>query len=1136
MKPSLHLLSYVCLNLAMGAIVWAQQKPELVVQTGHSDIVDSLAFSADGQTLATGSRDQTIKLWAVASGHELRTLRGHSNWVASVALSADGKTLASGSYDKTIKLWDVATGRELHTLTGHSNFVVSVAFSPDGKTLASGSYDKTIKLWEVATGRELRTLTGHPRAVSSVAFTSDGKTLASGSFDKTIKLWEVDTGLEVRTFRGHSESVTTVSFSADGKMLASGSEDNTIKLWEVATGRELRTLTGHSGYVHSVAFSADGKMLASSSEDKSIKLWIVATGQELRTLTGHSGQVYPIAFNADRKTLASAGLDKTIKLWDVATGRELRTLVGHTSDVYFVTLSATGMLLATGNNDGTVKLWEVATGRGLRTLASRNGWINTPAAFSPDEKMLASVADGNAIKLWDTATGRELRMLAGHAKAVTSVAFSGDGKILASGSEDNTIKLWEVATGNELRTLKGHSEAVSSVAFSADGLTLASGSFDNTIKLWEVATGSEFRTLTGHTDAIYSVAFSGDGKMFASGSWDKTIKLWDVLTGRELRTLRGHSGAVTPVAFSADGKMLASGSHDKTIKLWEVATGRELRTLTGHSAWVDSVAFSTDGRFLLSGGWDTDLKLWRVDDGEQLASLIALDEKDWAVVTPEGLFDGSPNAWKKLIWRLDNNTFKFAPVEAFFQEFYRPGLLQEIMSGKRPKPPTKNLSEVDIRQPSVTITRVNEQPVLEQGLGQAFALANSVITRGVEVEIQVTDNTSDPSRSSQAATSGAQDLRLFRNGSLVKLWKGNLFDGQNGCEPTTTRSNEPRRAVCKAKVPLVGGDNNFTSYAFNQENVKSNDSEALVKGADGLNRTGVLHVFAVGVNDYENKAFNLSYAVPDAEDFGAELKKQQEKLKNYERTEIIPLYNEQATKEKILGVLKDLAARVQPEDSVVVYFAGHGTVGSCLSATTQQVNAKDRFYLVPHDLGYHGAIPDRCEQKLLDEVAHHSISDEELTRAFEGIDAGQLLLVIDACNSGQALESEETRRGPMNSRGLAQLAYEKGMYILTAAQSLQEAKADKKIAKGHGYLTYALVEEGLKTKAAADRDGNVLLREWVDYAVQRVPRMQQAEAAERRRLVKKQVSKTAKEEEDVQTPRVFYRREPDLKPLIVARP
>src|SRR6185295_2718482 len=120
----------------------------------------------------------------------------------------------------------------------------------------------------------------------------------------------------------------------------------------------------------------------------------------------------------------------------------------------------------------------------------------------------------------------------------------------------------------------------------------------------------------------------------------------------------------------------------------------------------------------------------------------------------------------------------------------------------------------------------------------------------------------------------------------------------------------------------------------------------------------------------------------------------------------------------------------------------------------------------------------------------HSISDRELEQAFEHIDASDLLMVIDACNSGQALESEEKRRGPMNSKGLAQLAYEKGMYILAAAQGYQAALEAAQL--GHGYLTYALVEEGLKTPLAdtAPKDGQIVLREWLDYSTQRVPIMQ----------------------------------------------
>jgi serine/threonine protein kinase len=245
-----------------------------------------------------------------------KTLTGHSNWVLSVVYSPDSRYLASGGSDNTIKIWEVATGKQLRTLTGHSSGVRSVVYSPDGRYLASGSWDKTIKIWEVATGKQLRTLTGHSHSVNSVVYSPDGRYLASLSGDKTIKIWEVATGKELRT---HSlmGSFVEPMVSPDGRYLASVSGDKTIKIWEVATGKELPTLTGHSREVRSVVYSPDGRYLASGSSDKTIKIWEVATGKELRTLTGHSGSVRSVVYSPDGRYLASGSGDNTIKIWRV---------------------------------------------------------------------------------------------------------------------------------------------------------------------------------------------------------------------------------------------------------------------------------------------------------------------------------------------------------------------------------------------------------------------------------------------------------------------------------------------------------------------------------------------------------------------------------------------------------------------------------------------------------------------------------------------------------------------------------------------------------------------------------------------------------------------------------------------------
>ncbi|MCA2605172.1 WD40 repeat domain-containing protein [Microcystis sp. M26BS1] len=465
---------------------------------GHNMRVTSVSFSRDGRTLASGSRDNTIKLWNIRTGKEIRTLQGHNSRVSSVSFSRDGKTLASGSDDKTIKLWNVETGQEIRTFKGHNGSVFSVSFSPDGKTLATSSGDNTIKLWNVETGQEIRTLSGHNSFVRSVSFSSDGKTLATGSGDKTIKLWNIETGQEIRTFKGHNKPISSVSFSSNGKTLATGSDDKTIKLWNGSTGQAIRTLKGHNGSVFSVNFSSDGKTLATGSDDKTIKLWNVETGQEIRTLQGHNKPVTSVSFSRDGRTLASGSWDNTIKLWDIETGQEIRTLSGHNGYVYSVSFSPDGKTLATGSGDKTIKLWNVETGQEIRTLKGHNG-------------------------------------------SVFSVNFSSDGKTLATGSDDKTIKLWNGSTGQAIRTLSGDNSIVFSVNFSSDGKTLATGSDDKTIKLWNVETGKEIHTLTGHDRSVTSVSFSPDGKTLASGSWDNTIKLWNGSNGWDLDALMGRS-------------------------------------------------------------------------------------------------------------------------------------------------------------------------------------------------------------------------------------------------------------------------------------------------------------------------------------------------------------------------------------------------------------------------------------------------------------------------------------------------------------------------------------------------------------------------------------------------------------------
>ncbi|HEY9811434.1 MAG TPA: serine/threonine-protein kinase [Halomicronema sp.] len=274
----------------------------------------SVAVSPDGQTVATGSFDGSIKLWNLPTGGMETLLAGHFGAVWAVAISPDGQTLASASSDKTIKLWNIRTGELVETLEGHNGSVFAVAFSPNGKTLASVSEDKTIKLWDTRTGIEQRTLNGHSDEVQTVAFSPDNKTLVTGSSDGTLKLWNAKNGKLQRTLKGHNDAVWSVAISPNGEYIASGSWDNTIKLWSLSTGEILNTFIGHNAQVQSVAFSPDGDTLASGDMNGTIKLWQVGSGGLVGTLKGHSALV-KLAFNPQGKMLVSGSFDDTVKLW-----------------------------------------------------------------------------------------------------------------------------------------------------------------------------------------------------------------------------------------------------------------------------------------------------------------------------------------------------------------------------------------------------------------------------------------------------------------------------------------------------------------------------------------------------------------------------------------------------------------------------------------------------------------------------------------------------------------------------------------------------------------------------------------------------------------------------------------------------
>ncbi len=1088
-------------------------RPELVIQTGHSLGVAAVTFSPDNKLLASGSVDNTVKLWDTSARQELRTLKGPISKIGAVAFSPNGKWLAAGGVEGEIHLWDVITGRDGPSFAGHTLKILALAFSPDNRLLASGSADNTVKVWDLATGRLIHTFHGHKGWVTTVAFARDSQLFASGSKDKLLKLWSVNKENEIKTLAGHTGEISAVAFDATGESIASGGTDNTLYVWDVRKQRKLQTLNGHKDKVVAVAFSPDSRALISASAgQKTVKYWDLASGKETASLTepDNIDAITSAAFSPDREWLAFTTGDKNISVRKLTGAKEERPLLSRTSGVYATAFSPDGRWFAVGGKDSAVSLWEVVTGRQLFNLPGNIGWI-TSVAFSHDNRLLATGGLSGVIKLWDVQAGRQVRSLTGHTGAVNGVAFGKDGR-LASASNDTTLKLWEVGTGRELRSFKGHTQEVASVVLSRDGQKLASGSADKTVRIWAADSGAELRTISADVAEVSSVAFSPDGRLLAAGGRNNKASIWEVETGKPLREFIGHVGWVTAVAFAADGMKLVTGSRDSAIKLWDVGTGKSVSTLTDHADRINSIAFTSDGRWFTSASEDGSVRLWRAETGELAATLISLrDSSDWLVVAPDGLFDGSPSAWNQILWRFGQNTYNTKPVEVFFNEYFYPGLLGEILAGKSPKA-ANEITTRDRRQPQVTLNVAGNQADKNR----------SISARNIAVRIEVTEA---PADETHATSSGARDLRLFRNGSLVQVWHGDRPRNANG------------KSVVETTIPVIAGSNQLSAYVFNQDNVKSPDAELQFTGDDSLKRKGTTYVLAVGLNRYANALFNLKYAVPDAQLFGKLIDQSLRRRDSAAQTEVIQLNDDEATKSNVLLALSLLAGdstlippgapgilstlrKTQPEDNLIIFFAGHGMA------------YENRFYLLPFDLGYKGA-REELNEPSVKAIALRSISDREFEQTLERVDAGHIVMVLDACQSGQVLEAEERRRGPMNSKGLAQLAYEKGMFILTAAQSYQSALEAAEL--GHGLLTYTLLLQGLEQAKADNRpkDGLVVLDEWLDYATDSVPRVHSDHLTRAIGLAKLGTGE-ADAEQRLQRPRVFYRRELAAHPWVIS--
>lgn len=822
---------------------------------------------------------------------------------------------------------------------------------------------------------------------------------------------------------------------------------------------------------------------------------------ELYVESGIRHSARGVAYSLDGRLIAAGSLDRSIIVWDTSTGREVVSLPNRTQSTSLAFLPKPYVVAANGE-DGRVQFWDVSRRAKAFPDFQCSERPSPSIALSQARSELLCVDGANqAIRRWDLNTHAEIHPPYSIPGLESTSRLSSDGGVVTVVGTDRIPRLIELPSLKTLGVLPTAFSNLDAFAFQPKlGLIGAIEEGHGEVKFWtwrDDSTVGKPRNLGGAL--AHALAFSPIEPQLAVAQENGEVVVVDPAVpkpfAKPVIRLTSLGNRIEAAAMVPDSTVLAVQAWYDTQLTYDIKRGTLVKAVVPRLS-------AANGEFQETGTLENrSFRVKRLEDrvellgadGRLIATMVFLDKADaWVAVDPAGRFDTNMDLSNVygVHWVLDGKPLSPLPLEILMRDYFEPRLIPRLLSGST-FPVGRSLEQLNRAQPEVHIESISPGPKPDQ----------------VKVRVKVTGGRDGIGRDSKQAPK-TFDLRLFRDGQLVKRWPGGP-DVANDRDAWRKRSVVPRgthETIVKLPTSSARGSVSFTAYAFNEDRVKSATARRdHPVPADIRKRSRRAYVLTIGVDSYQDAGRQLQFAVNDAkamaqalsalngyEVVGISLTSQGRKSKEW-----------QATKMNIRAVLARLAGRplsdalavvngsdrlatATPDDLVIMTFAGHG-----------YTTADGRFFLLASDSG-------QIEQPPSARTLGQFISSDELSEWLRPIDAGQMALIIDACHSAALVEQPGFKPGPMGDRGLGQLAYDKAMRILSGSQA--DAVALESANLKHGLLTYALVHDGFvdkdgKRAADEDRNGQLTLAEWLRWGEQQTPQLYADIQARRRDAV-----------------------------------